>query len=201
MTLIVTYIGSMTQEQKYLVEKTFPNFEIRRYEPCVLADVTVQADFQSAGSIAFRSLIGYISGSNEPNTKIAMTSPVIQESEINSSSVKIAMTSPVIQESTKGSQIVSFVMPAGMTLENLPLPSNSKVSLREIPEQLVAVHKFTGRWTESNYDRQLEQLKQQLNEKGIALTGPPRFARFDPPWTPWFMRRNEIQIPIETPTQ
>lgn len=201
MTLIVTYIGSMTQEQKYVVEKTFPNFEIRRYEPCVLADVTVQADFQSAGSIAFRSLIGYISGRNEPNTKIAMTSPVIQESEINASSVKIAMTSPVIQESAKGSQIVSFVMPTGMTLESLPMPSNSKVSLREIPEQLVAVHKFTGRWTESAYDRQLEQLKQQLNEKGIAQTGPSRFARFDPPWTPWFMRRNEIQIPIETPTQ
>jgi hypothetical protein len=111
----------MTEEQKYVVEKTFPNFEIRRYEPCVLADVTVSADFQSAGSIAFRSLIGYISGSNEPNKKIAMTSPVIQESDANVSSTKIAMTSPVIQEAIKDSQVVSFVMPAGMTMADMPL--------------------------------------------------------------------------------
>lgn len=191
----------MTQEQKYVVEKTFPNFEIRRYEPCVLADVTVSSDFQSAGSIAFRSLIGYISGSNEPNKKIAMTSPVIQESDSSASSAKIAMTSPVIQESTNDSQVVSFVMPAGMILEDMPLPTNSKVSLRQLPEQLVAVSKFTGRWTEAAYDRQLAQLKQQLNVNGITETGSPRFARFDPPWTPWFMRRNEIQIPIATPTQ
>lgn len=191
----------MTEEQKYVVENTFPNFEIRRYEPCVLADVTVSSDFQSAGSIAFRSLIGYISGSNEPNKKIAMTSPVIQESDTNTSSTKIAMTSPVIQESSKDSHVISFVMPAGMTLADLPLPTNSKVSLRQLPEQLVAVAKFTGRWTEATYDRQLAQLKHQLKVNGITETGSPRFARFDPPWTPWFMRRNEIQIPIATSTQ
>ena len=191
----------MTQEQKYVVEKTFPDFEIRRYEPCVLADVTVSADFQSAGSIAFRSLIGYISGSNEPNEKIAMTSPVIQESDTTASSTKIAMTSPVIQESTNDSQIVSFVMPAGMSLADMPLPTNSKVSLRQLPEQLVAVSKFTGRWTEGAYEQQLAQLRQRLSVNGITETGSPRFARFDPPWTPWFMRRNEIQIPIKRPTQ
>ena len=133
----------MTEEQKYTVERKFPKFEVRRYEACVFADVTVSADFQSAGSIAFRSLIGYISGSNEPNTKIAMTSPVIQESKSENSSTKIAMTSPVIQESSKDLQIVSFVMPAGMTLDDLPLPTNSQVSLREISEQLVAVARFT----------------------------------------------------------
>ena len=191
----------MTEEQKYVVDKTFPEFEIRRYEACVLADVTVSADFQSAGSIAFRSLIGYISGSNEPNKKIAMTSPVIQESDSSPSSIKIAMTSPVIQEASRNSQVVSFVMPAGMTLGEMPLPTNAKVSLRQLPEQLVAVSRFTGRWTEAAYDRQLAQLKQQLNVSGFTETGSPRFARFDPPWTPWFMRRNEIQIPIEKLTQ
>jgi effector-binding domain-containing protein len=190
----------MTEEQKYTVERKFPKFEVRRYEACVFADVTVSADFQSAGSIAFRSLIGYISGSNEPNTKIAMTSPVIQETT-DAASTKIAMTSPVIQETSIDSQIVSFVMPAGMTIADMPLPTSSKVSLRQMPEQLVAVAKFTGRWTESAYDRQLAQLRQQLSVNGIAEIGPPRFARFDPPWTPWFMRRNEIQIPIATPTQ
>ena len=191
----------MTEEQKYAVERKFPKFEVRRYEACVFADVTVQADFQSAGSIAFRSLIGYISGSNEPNKKIAMTSPVIQESNSANSATKIAMTSPVIQESSKDLQIVSFVMPAGMTIDDMPLPTNSKVSLRQMPEQLVAVSKFTGRWTESAYERQLTQLRQHLDQDGMTEIGPPRYARFDPPWTPSFLRRNEIQIPIATPTQ
>ena len=191
----------MTEEQKYTVERKFPKFEVRRYEACVFADVTVQADFQSAGSIAFRSLIGYISGSNEPSKKIAMTSPVIQESNSANSATKIAMTSPVIQESSKDLQIVSFVMPAGMTIDDMPLPTNSKVSLRQMPEQLVAVSKFTGRWTESAYERQLTQLRQQLDQDGMTEIGPPRYARFDPPWTPSFLRRNEIQIPIATPTQ
>lgn len=191
----------MTEEQKYTVERKFPKFEVRRYEACVFADVTVSADFQAAGSIAFRSLIGYISGSNEPNTKIAMTSPGVQESKSDNSATKIAMTSPVIQESLNELQIVSFVMPAGMTLDDLPLPTNSKVTLRQMPEQLMAVARFTGRWTESAYQRQLAQLRQQLDQNGMTEISPPRYARFDPPWTPSFLRRNEIQIPIATPTQ
>ena len=191
----------MTEEQKYTVEQKFPKFEVRRYEACVLADVTVTTDFQSAGSIAFRSLIGYISGSNQPNTTIAMTSPVIQESKSGDSSTKIAMTSPVIQESSNDLQVVSFVMPAGMTLDDLPLPINSEVTLREMPEQSVAVSRFTGRWTENAYERQLAQFRQQLGQNEMTEIGPPRYARFDPPWTPSFLRRNEIQIPIATLTQ
>ena len=190
----------MVEEQKYTVERKFPKFEVRRYEACVFADVTVSADFQAAGSIAFRSLIGYISGSNQPNTKIAMTSPVIQESK-SEKFTTIEMTSPVIQESSKDLQIVSFVMPAGMTLDDLPLPTNSKVSLRQMSEQLIAVARFTGRWTESAYQRQLAQLRQQLDQNGMTEISAPRYARFDPPWTPSFLRRNEIQIPIATPTQ
>ena len=191
----------MTEEQKYTVERKFPKFEVRRYEACVLADVTVTTDFQSAGSIAFRSLIGYISGSNQPNTTIAMTSPVIQESKSGDSSTKIAMTSPVIQESSNDLQVVSFVMPAGMTLDDLPLPIDSEVTLREMPEQSVAVSRFTGRWTENAYERQLAQFRQQLGQNEMTEIGPPRYARFDPPWTPSFLRRNEIQIPIATSTQ
>jgi hypothetical protein len=114
----------MTDEQKYVVEKTFPNFEVRRYETCVLADVFVNSSFESAGTKGFGPLIGYISGGNKPNKKIAMTAPVVQES---------------LQDGAGNEIIVSFVMPAGMTLESLPIPTNSKVSLREVPEQFVAV--------------------------------------------------------------
>jgi hypothetical protein len=173
----------MTQEQKYTVETTYPEFEVRRYESCVLADVTIDSSFESAGSSAFGSLFGYISGGNTPTN------------------TKIAMTSPVLQESSGTSNIVSFVMLAGMGLDTLPLPTNSRVTLRPMPEQIVAVARFGGRWTEANYQRQLLTLKNELERNGYATIGNPRYARFDPPWTPWFMRRNEIQIPIATPTQ
>ena len=186
----------MTEEQKYTVDRRFPKFEVRRYEACVLADVINDSSFQSAGNSAFGSLFGYISGDNQPNTKIAMTSPVLQEP-----ASKIAMTSPVLQETSGTSNIVSFVMPAGSTLESMPLPTNSRVTLRPVPEQLVAVSKFSGRWTEENYLKQLAALDEQIAANGFAQNGNPRFARFDPPWTPWFMRRNEIQIPIAIPTQ
>jgi hypothetical protein len=186
----------MTQEQKYQVEQNFPKFEVRRYEACVFADVTVTASFESAGSAGFGPLIGYISGNNNPNSKIAMTSPVVQEPVS-----KIAMTSPVLQESAGQENIISFVMPGGMTLDALPQPSSSKVSLREIPEMLMAVSRFSGRWTKASVEKQLAELESEMVEHGLTPNGSPRFARFDPPWTPWFMRRNEIQIPIETPTQ
>jgi hypothetical protein len=186
----------MTEEQKYTVERKFQKFEVRRYEPCVFADVIVTASFESAGSVGFRPLIGYINGNNKPNSKIAMTAPVVQEPVS-----KIAMTSPVIQESSGNENIISFVMPAGMTLESLPVPSSSSVSLREVPEQHMAVTRFSGRWTQATYEQQLNDLKSRITEHGYTSNGSPRFARFDPPWTPWFMRRNEIQIPIATPTQ
>jgi hypothetical protein len=186
----------MTEEQKYTVERKFPKFEVRRYEACVFADVTVSGDFESAGSAGFRPLIGYISGNNKPNSKIAMTAPVVQEPVS-----KIAMTSPVMQQNAGQDNIISFVMPAGMTLDSLPIPSSSKVSLREVPEQSVAVSRFSGRWTHAVYIRHVAELESRITESGFTSNGSPRFARFDPPWTPWFMRRNEIQIPIAMPTQ
>jgi hypothetical protein len=186
----------MTEEQKYTVEQKLPKFEVRRYEACVFADVIVIGDFESAGSAGFRPLIGYISGNNKPNSKIAMTAPVVQEPI-----TKIAMTSPVVQQSSGKENIISFVMPVGMTLDALPTPSSSKVSLREVPEQLVAVSRFSGRWTMAIYMKHVAELESNIVEAGFTLNGSPRFARFDPPWTPWFMRRNEIQIPIAIPTQ
>ena len=127
--------------------------------------------------------------------------PIVGQPRRQEGLYKIAMTSPVVQQSSGQENIVSFVMPAGMTLEALPIPSSSKVSLREVPEQLVAVSRFSGRWTHAVYIRHVAELESSIAESGFTSNGSPRFARFDPPWTPWFMRRNEIQIPIAIPTQ
>ena len=181
----------MTEEQKYIVEQRYPHFEVRRYEPCVVADVTVSARFESAGNIGFGPLIGYISGSNKPNTKIAMTAPVVQAPVS-----KIAMTAPVVQQLTDAGSTISFVMPAHMTLDNLPIPNNPAVSLRSVPAELVAVKRFTGRWTKESCDKNLNELMSLIADHGFEPVGPPRFARFNPPWTPWMLRRNEIQLPV-----
>jgi hypothetical protein len=88
-------------------------------------------------------------------------------------------------------------MPAGMTLDALPIPTSTKVSLREVPEQLTAVSRFSGRWAVATYLKHVAELESDIAQYGFMVNGSPRFARFDPPWTPWFMRRNEIQIPID----
>ena len=135
----------MTEEQKYKVEERFPRFEVRRYEPCVVADVQVTANFESAGNIGFGPLFGYISGNNNPKLKISMTTPVFQAPV-----TRTAILEPVMQKFAEDRNIISFVMPANIGLDALPTPNNPVVSLREIPEQLVAVMTMSGRWGKSN---------------------------------------------------
>ncbi len=186
----------MTEQQRYTVTQSFPCFELRTYEPCVVADVHVDGSFESAGSAGFAPLIRYISGGNSPAQKVAMTAPVLQEPSAAKESSKIAMTAPVLQSSSTNHHVVSFVMPAGSILESMPAPTDSRVTLRAIPEQLIAVDRFSGRWSQHGYDERLKKLHDNVVSAGLIPAGDARFARFDPPWTPWFMRRNEIQLPV-----
>jgi hypothetical protein len=167
----------MVKEQKYEVVANFAGFELRNYDECVLADVKVRADFEKAGSAGFGTLVGYLGGQNQPNTKIAMTAPVIQEPTANE-------------------HIVSFVMPSEIDKHSAPKPTNSRVSLRFMPQELVAVDRFTGRWSGASYQERVSKLLIAIAAAGYQASGNARFARFDPPWTPWFIRRNEIQIPV-----
>lgn len=182
----------MTQQQSYDVVKTIDGYELRRYHPCVVADVTVTGDFDRAGSAGFRPLVNYISGANHSASKVAMTAPVIQQPPSS-----IQMTAPVLATNMGDSHVISFVMPAHFhSVSQLPIPNDKKVSLRAIPEQLALVDKFSGRWTESTYQDRLSAITTHAIKSGLEINGPARFARFDPPWTPWFMRRNEIQLPV-----
>ena len=122
-----------------------------------------------------------------------MTAPVVQQA----ASERIAMTSPVIQSGAEsGRQQVGFVMPASYTLETLPTPQDRRITIREVPVELAAARSFTGRWSERIYQDQLAQLTTGVAQAGLAITGKPRFARFDPPWTPWFLRHNEVVVPV-----
>lgn len=182
----------MTQQQSYDVVATSGGYELRRYHPCVLADVTVSGEFEKAGNAGFRPLVNYISGANHSASKVSMTAPVIQEP-----AQKIELDSPMLITHAGNSHIISFVMPAQFTsVDQMPVPIDRNVTLRAVPEQLVLVDRFSGRWSEATYLQRLNSLNTHALGIGYVIHGPARFARFDPPWTPWFLRRNEIQVPV-----
>ncbi|MFT2816348.1 SOUL family heme-binding protein [Leifsonia sp. A12D58] len=183
----------MTEQQPYNVVRTEPGFELRSYPQHVVAEVTVRAPFSDAGNRAFQYLFRYISGENSGSRKIAMTAPVVQ-----SPGSSIAMTAPVVQRpgTDADTHVIAFVLPASLTEESAPRPTNSAVTLRTIPEALSAVSTYSGRWNEKGYDEHCEQLLEQVATAGLTAVGTPRFARFNPPLTPWFLRRNEVVVDV-----
>ncbi|TFD88558.1 heme-binding protein [Cryobacterium lactosi] len=185
----------MTEQQPYDVVRSFDDFEVRRYPEHVLAEVVVTGPFEDAGNRAFRYLFNYISGENVFRTKVAMTAPVVQDA----ASTRIAMTAPVVQrpgDATDGSHRVAFVLPAGLTEDTAPRPTSPQVHLRTVPESLVAAIRYRGRWTEDGYRQHLEELRAAVAAAGLTATGEPRFARFDPPFKPAFLRRNEVLLDL-----
>jgi hypothetical protein len=184
----------MTEKQPHDVITRYPGFELRRYPAHLVAEVEVDGSFADAGNRAFGALVAYISGRNSTRGKVAMTAPVVQEP----ASTKIAMTSPVVQEPSDrpGRHVVAFVMPAGFTLDTLPAPTDAQVRVREVPTEVAAARSFTGRWSEKIYEEQLAALRAGVEQAGLRPMGQPRFARFDPPWTPWFLRHNEVVLPV-----
>ena len=163
----------MTERQKFDLVKKIENVEIRRYHACVMADVIVDATYSNAGNIGFRPLVTYIS-----QNQIAMTAPVLQE-QLHTSS-----------------WVVSFVMPEGMTLDQLPLPKNQSVTLRTVKEHTAAALSFSGMTTEEKIHQKESELRAVIENAKLTATGPMRIARFDPPWKPGFLRHNEVIIPI-----
>ena len=188
----------MTEQQPYEVVRAEPDFELRRYPEHVVAETLIRdVDFEDAGSRAFRYLFGYISGDNTARQSIEMTAPVVQSSARGS---RIAMTTPVVQEQSAGGFVVAFLLPAGMTAATAPAPSRPEVTVRTIPEKLTAVLRFSGRWTESSWQKHREDLLAAVHEAGLTVLGEPRFARFDPPYRPWFLRRNEVLVDVAEST-
>ena len=183
------------EEPKYsVIEKTEP-FELRQYAPMIVAEVKVDGDLDEASNQGFRLIAGYIFGQNQVNEKIAMTAPVaIEEQPIKS--VKIAMTVPVNIESNGSQWTVSFVMPSEYTLETLPKPLNPKVQLRQLPAVKRAVIQFSGFNNAQKVADKTLELEQWIKTKNFQGIGSPKFARYNPPWSLPFMRRNEIMIDI-----
>jgi effector-binding domain-containing protein len=186
-----TFVG--IEKAKYTVLEKERSFEIRQYEPCIIAETIVKSNFDEAGNIAFRRLYNYISGQNRKKESIAMTAPVSQQI----SSEKIVMTAPVSQEKLGDKWVVSFLMPSEYTMETLPKPLDANVVLKEVPGKKMAAVRYSGTWSKKRYERHKAKLEEFIRERGLTVKGEDIFARYDPPFQIFFLRRNEVLIPIE----
>ena len=182
------------EEATYTVVEKDNKFEIRDYTPYILAETIVEGDLKDAGNKAFRILFSYISGANRSRKKVAMTAPVSQRPQ----GEKIEMTAPVGQRPVQENWAVSFMMPSSNTLKTLPEPENPNITLRQVPARRMAAVRYSGFWSEKNYLRYKSELESWIQERGLTVVGDPIWARYNSPITPWFLRRNEILIPIET---
>jgi len=179
-----------TEEPEYQVVRKLAAIEVRQYAAYAVAEVMVAGPAGDAGGQAFPILAGYIFGKNKGERKFAMTAPVTQVAV----PVKLEMTAPVTQSAAAGGFVVQFVLPKGVTVASAPEPLDARVQLREVLPAQVAVIRYSGLWSESNYAEHLAKLQAALRVADLAWTGEPVNARYNAPFTPWFMRRNEIWL-------
>lgn len=183
-------LSQAIEEPDYAVLRTLDNVELRQYAPYVVAEVVLDVPAEDAGNQAFPILAGYIFGKNKGEKKLAMTAPVTQ----TAAPVRMDMTAPVTQAAVAGGTQVQFVLPKGMTLATAPEPIDPRVQLRLMPAATWAVIRYSGTWSASNTLEHLEALRATLAAAGVATQGEPVLARYNAPFTPWFMRRNEIWL-------
>ena len=192
--IIIGAIDAMAiEEAKYEVIKRDSKFEIRDYESHILAETVVQGNLEDAGSEAFKRLFRYISGDNRSGDKVAMTAPVSQKPM----GEKIKKTAPGGQQRLGESWAVSFMMPGSYNLDTLPEPEDPKVTLRQVPARRMAAVRYSGFWSEKGYLRYKAELESWIDRMGLTIVGDPIWARYNPPFMPWFLRRNEILIPVD----
>ncbi len=179
----------------YDVIDEHPSFEVRRYAPRIVAEVTVQgSDARAASREGFRLLADYIFGNNVAKASIAMTTPVEQRE----ASETIAMTTPVDARATDNGWTVWFTMPSEHTLDTLPTPGDSRVTLREVPAARFAATRFSGVASADAFERHGEALAAAARAVGLAVDPgtAPTFSQYDPPWTPGPLRRNEVMLKL-----
>jgi hypothetical protein len=194
--LATVHAASMAiEEPSYEVVRRLDgaDVELRRYAPYVVAQVRVDGPSDRADSEGFRVLAGYIFGKNRGERRLEMTAPVTR----SAAPVKLEMTAPVTRTADAEGYVVQFVLPKDVSLATAPEPIDPRVQLREVPGGLVAAIRYSGTWSQANYDEHLRTLEATLRDAGIAWTGEPVLSRYNGPMTPWFLRRNEIWLAVE----
>ncbi len=179
------------------------NIEIRQYRPFIVAETFVDGDMSSASSKGFRLIADYIFGNN-----LSVVKSGIESSEKAETSEKIAMTAPVSVEPLSDSTIgitqskrwrIQFTMPSEYSMATLPKPRNPAVTLREVPSKRYAVLVFSGFAGEEKAQQKIDELLVWLKANNKIAISTPQLARYNPPWTLPFLRRNEILVEVAVP--
>ena len=159
--------------------------EIRDYAPTVVVETQVLASRRDAAGEAFRSLFNYISGDNTARLEIPMTSPVAQTQ---------AGKGP---GNVSGKWAIRFFLPKNLSEENIPQPLQQDVNIVTLAAQRFASVSFKGTQNDKKVVRYTAQLREFIAQKGYWVAGEPVYAFYDPPFVPWFLRDNEILLPIQ----
>lgn len=165
-------------------------FELRVIAPHVVAETFVEGDFERVGSEGFRRLVAFIGGANQGRAVSVSRAPASEE---------ISMTAPVAQEKVGDRYRITFVMPSEYTLDTLPEPDDERITLRAEPSRRTAAIRYSGFWSRSRYDDHERKLRDWIASRGLEPVGEPVWARYDPPFMPWFLRRNEVLIDVRDP--
>jgi hypothetical protein len=183
------------EKPQYRVVRELRGIEVREYPAYLVAETEVTGSREEAGNVGFRTLASYIFGKNKGEKKIAMTAPVAQQE-----GAKIAMTAPVSQqerlEDGASTWVIQFMMPAKYTRDSLPEPLDPAIQFREVPARRVAALRYSGTWSEERYLEKLADLRSAMEKEGLRAVGEPVWARYDPPFMPWFLRTNEILVEV-----
>lgn len=184
------------EKPAYAVTLDEDGFELRQYQPMVVAEVTHSGSRRSAQGASFRRLAAYIFGQDRPagGEEIAMTSPVITEKVDQNE--KIAMTSPVMTENTGGDTWrMRFVMPAKYTLETLPAAPDD-ITLTRVPGRRIAAIRFDGNGSDTDLAVMEKLLREWIERKALTPVGGAEYAFYDAPMVPGPLRRNEVLIEV-----
>ena len=180
------------EEAPYALIAKNGKYELRHYQPYIVAATIVEGDFEKVGNEGFRRLADYINGNNRSRQSIAMTAPVGQQDR----SQKIAMTAPVGQQQSGGQWRITFMMPSEYSLETLPEPLDKRVFLEVMPGRHMAAVRYSGTWSRARYEENLSLLLAWMETQDLKPAGKPLWARYNPPFMPWFLRRNEVLIAV-----
>ncbi len=185
-----------TEEPEFKLILEEGEFQIREYEPKIIAQVEIDGDFDEASSKGFKLLADYIFGNNileGDSQKISMTAPV----EMSPLAENLLMTSSIMDDDINNKWSINFVMPKEYTLDTLPMPNNSEVKIIKVPSEKYVVILFSGLVRESSYAEKSELLSNYIKANNFMAQGTIKIARYNPPWTLPFFRRNELMVKID----
>jgi hypothetical protein len=183
------YASRTTDRVPYTTVRTIDGVEIREYPDLVVARTTAPDE-----GAAFGRLFRYITGANRESEEIAMTAPVASRGE------RMGMTAPITTSEAGDDVEMTFYLPATYTVDSAPEPTNEAVAVEQETASTMAVRPFSWYATDGRVARKRSELLETLAEYEVATLGDPFLWQYDPPWTPPFMRRNELAVPVDPET-